>query len=473
MIADLPSRLSALDEALQGNPNDPLLLVERLALTAAEGDLSGAERSFKAARRFLNGGPIDRRLERIAAGEVPVTVRGGAFFVGPQSEENLRVCAKALDFLRAQGIVTMPVLLIEFAAAPGGPAATLPIVPGAAYVLLSGSGEVDLYAATVHEFSHAHLSSGNVFLDEGMAYYFELVCQAMYPVAARRRILEAASGMIGLRTLLAYQATDDPFFEKLLPGKDKLIHSQGALLFGHVVEKLGLSGACRVYGSIVEAGGADDAALQIESALHATLEDLDRDLKFKSARDAKVDLATLEPTAIARSFVAGDHESLVAAYGAVFSRDGFHQPSSIESCEAELLALTGVAAQRAVDRSLTRFEYAFIKGLLWRYLHSFGKTPRYFLFRGLLSFCRAPAEENYLDATIFLDEARVDLEMALARGPNDPEIIACLSRWEWRLPEEAGGSKERALLLLKRLAAIPGYSEVVQPTLDRCQSQMP
>jgi hypothetical protein len=472
MTADLTTRLGAAGKALEAKPNDPLLLVELLALSAAAGDRGGAQDSFKAARRFFNGGPVERRLERIVAGEVPVSEREGVFFVGPQTEESLRVCAKALDFLRAQGIAPIPVLLIECASGHGAPAATLPMVPGAAYVFLSGTGEADLYAAAVHEFGHAHLRSGNLFLDEGMAYYFELQCQAMYPDAARQSTRGAGPGTIDLRTLLAYESTDDPFFEKLLPSHGKLIHSQGALLFGRLVEKIGLAAAARVYGGLLEAGAGDNAAPQIEDALQATLEDLERDLQLTPAHRAKAGATALDPAALSRVFVAGDHAGLVAAYESIFSRD-WSPARSIEGCEAELLALTSIAAEKAVDRSLTRFEYAFIKGRLSRYVNSFGKTAKYFLFRGLMSFFRAIGEENYLDGAIFLDEARVDMEMALARGPSDPEIIACLSRWEWRLPAEAGGSKERALLLMRRLAAIPGYSEIIKPTLDLCESQMP
>jgi hypothetical protein len=207
----------------------------QMFLRAAAGDHAAAREGFNGIKRWLQPGLTERRIRRIIDGEVSIAYHEDLFFVGSAAEDQRKRCSSALGFLRSQGIESIPVILVQLATTASDFAATMPIVSGVAYACLSGGVDSDAYAAAVHEFAHAHIRSGNRFLDEGAAYYFELRCQNAYPAVAADCVSNQNARARPLRTLLAYDAADDPYFDLLLSGNGKLIHSQAALLFGYLV----------------------------------------------------------------------------------------------------------------------------------------------------------------------------------------------------------------------------------------------
>jgi hypothetical protein len=441
--------------------------VERLVAAAAGHDQRSAEAAYRAARGDV-GTEAAVRLERIARGEAPVSMEQGIGFVGEASPAARRACTAAMRYLQDAGVPAVQLLLVD-CAETSRVAMTIPVVPGAAYVVLPGRAD-DLAAAAMHELAHAHISSGNAFLDEGMAYHFELSVTGRFPEDAARRVAEAAGCCPGCRTLLAYDALDDPYFDKLLPGNGPLVHAQGALVFGALSDRMGIPAAAAWYKQLAPSRDGGDTAEALEAALGESLENLDLGMHFRPGVPLPVEV---DARAVGKAYVRGDHGALEALHASLVERGEPPIPPDRDTFEAELMTMVSVAAERAVDKRLSRLEYAMVKGRLARYVQLHGRTPRYLLFRGMLAFCRAPGEENDLDATLYLDDARADLEMALARAPCDAQVLACVARWEWRLPEQLGGSRERARDLLERIAAMPEHADDVRVSLDRVRARVP
>jgi hypothetical protein len=447
---------------------ETLRQIERMAASAATHDYAQAQAALAAARAGI-GVEIAARLDRIAHGEVPISVEDGIAFVGDAAPAARHACIGAMRYLHGSGVAPIPVVIVDCTDATRV-AMTIPIVPGAAYVAVPSRDE-DLAAAAAHELAHAHIRSGNPFLDEGMAYHFELSACGDFPRGAARRVADAQGRCAGSRTLLAYDAIDDPFFDKLLPGNGTLVHAQGALVFGALRDKIGMAAAAEWYGALAAQGDArDGAAAALEAALGESLESLDARLGFRSVGASSLDF---EPREIDKAYVRGEHATLERIHESLIERGEPATPPDRRAFDAELIAMVGVIANRAAARRLSRMEYALVKGRIARYSQIHGRTPRFFLYRGILASCRAPGEDNYLDAAIYLDDARVDLEMALARDPNDAQILSCVARWEWGVPPEFGGSRGRARDLLERIAAIPEHADDVRASLERARAEVP
>jgi hypothetical protein len=447
---------------------ETLRQLERMAASAAAGDYTQAQAALGAARTGI-GTEVAARFERIARGEVPILVEEGMAFVGEPAPVAREACAAARRYLHQCGVPPIPLVFVDCTGA-ARVAMTIPVVAGTAYVVVP-SHEEDVAASSAHELAHAHIRSGNPFLDEGMAYHFELSFIGRFPQDAALRVAQAEGRCAGSRTLLAYDAIDDPFFDKLLPGNGTLVHAQGALAFGAVRDRIGVAAAAEWYRELAAQGVATDGAgAALEAILGEGLESLDVRLGFRLAGSSTVHF---DPVAIDKAYVRGEHAALEGIHASLVERGEPAAAPQRKAFDAELIAMVGVIAHRAAERRLSRMEYALLKGRIARYAQVHGRTPRFFLYRGILSSCRAPGEENYLDATLYLDDARVDLEMALARDPNDAQILSCIARWEWGVPEEFGGNRARARDLLERIAAIPEHADDVRASLERVRAEVP
>lgn len=462
-------RRDAVDQALHRDPNRAALKFEHMLLSVLLGDHASADQAFKLMRGRLIPGAAERRVKRILQGEVPLSLHEGLYFAGDVSAEHLRACLAATAFLQSESLALNNLLILDCS---GGAefAAAFPVIDGVVYICLSGADAAEFELAAVHEFAHASLLSGNRFLDEGVAHYFELQYQNRLEAIQADRTTNPEPSRNSVRIWLAYDARDDPFFELMTPGHNKAVHLQAARFFAAVRAVLGGDGTNALFAELAEMGSGADAAAVIERMTGLSIETLEARAGLTGAARPSVATAP-DGSALATAFVAGDMTVLAAAYDEVFKDDACVQPPDPARAEQELLALAAVAANKAFKRSLTRYETAFLKSRFFQYRETQPKSARLYLFRALMSIAAMPSEGSMLDAIILLDEAKTDLEMAMARYPNDALVLACLARLEWYSPKEVLGGRARALELFRRIAAIPGYAAIIQATIDHCEQE--
>lgn len=463
------SRRDAIDEALRGDPNRSALRFEHMLLSVLLGDQAAADLAFKSMRARLIPGAAERRVKKILQGEVALSMHEGLYFVGEVTPAHLQACLSACAFLQSQSLSLNNLLILDCS---GGSefAAAFPVFDGVAYICLSGADAGEFALAAVHEFAHASLMSGNRFLDEGVAHYFELQFQNR-PVAIQAGgAKQAEPSRNSVRIWLAYDARDDPFFELMSPGHNKAVHLQAAQFFSAVRAQLGADGTASLFKELSDLGSGADAAATIERMTGLSIEVLEARAGLGAAARPPAGTAQ-DGSALATAFVAGDMAVLGRAYESVLGENACVQPQDPARAEQELLALGAVAANKAFKRSLTRYETAFLKSRFFQYRETQGKNARLYLFRALMSIAAMPSEGSMLDAIILLDEAKTDLEMAMVRYPNDALVLACLGRLEWYSPKEVLGGRGRALELFKRIAAIPDYAAIIQPTIDHCEHE--
>lgn len=177
-------RLIGIEHALRGNANQPHMGFERMLLLLEKGEQAAAAELYPTLRISRQTGSAERRLQKLISGERNVHRRDGIYYIGAVNAQQYNACLRARNLLAEHGLVIDSVLLVEFASNPSQFAAALPISAKISYLCIAGTDEQELAAAAVHEFSHVALSAGNRFLDEGVAYYFELVSQALFPAVA-------------------------------------------------------------------------------------------------------------------------------------------------------------------------------------------------------------------------------------------------------------------------------------------------
>jgi hypothetical protein len=469
MNDEIVYRRLAIDEALAQAPNQWASRFEHMLLSMLLGDFALADQDFKLIRARLVPGAAERRVKRILQSEVSLSMHEGLYFVGEVSPENLQACMSALAFLRTHSLKPNTLLVLDCS---GGSelAAAFPVLEGVTYICLSGADTSDFESAAVHELAHACLMSENRFLDEGVAHYLELEYRGCSAAIGSDAAEHLSDRRISARIWLAYDADDDPFFELMLPGNNKSVHQQASRFFEAVHTQLGARGVSSLFNDLVASGPGADAAGIIERTTGLTIEQLELRAGVVRGPRCTPD-ATQDESGIRAAFVAGDMVVLTQAYESILKENSPVQPQDTGRAEQELVVIGAVAANKSFKRSLTRYEIAFFKSRFMQYHDTHGKTARLYLFRALMSIAAMSSEGSMLDAIILLDEAKTDLELAMARYPDDPFVLACLGRLEWYSPKEMLGGRARALELFRRIAAIPGYAAIIRPTIDHCEQQ--
>lgn len=450
-----------------GGPARPLQAV--LSLLARR-EFGAAAARYARIRRSILSPVAARRFKKLLDGERSVTAHDGIYFVGSTNTIQLSATTSALRFLAQHGVTVDQCVIIEFASNPSNLAAALPLDADTVYLHLSGSDEVDLTAAAVHEFAHVAFRSGNRFLDEGAAHYFELLWQDRFPAAAEERVT-GIGAPLDLRTLLAYEAHDDAYFELLLPGNNMRVHAIGALLFAKLISQRQMQGMRELYARILEGGADADAVTILEQEFGMSIERLE-DVGNSSVDEHAPVICEADVATVEIAYIEGDTDKLMYYYGGLFRQASARDLSDARTAEAEALVLAACAVERGLERAITRYESAFVRARLLRHLSGSGRDGRYYLFRALMNISRATAEGSGLDGALLFDEAKTDLEIGLARDGCDPLLMSCLARIEWHSAQGGAEGKQRAIDLLRRISAMPAYAPHVQQSLQRCLAEV-
>jgi hypothetical protein len=449
--------------------------LEKLLNYSTNGDFDNAKLMMEHVKNLLPKNAIARKIENIANNNECISYVAPFYIVGDYSAQLVDKCHEAMEFLKLQGVELNMTLLIDANIKHKEFAAAVALTSDVFYLCVSSRDELQFYASLVHEFTHAVFKSGNRFLDEAAAYYFELKSKNEFPQKAEKETLIFQSSFIDILTLISYEGSDDPFFDKLLPGSGFSIHALGSLFFHYLIEEKGIDNILSLY-----------IHLQSEPSNFMRIQHLNNwlGIDIHSIRNLFPAPATgyiprsegpsMSYENVEFDFVLGYLSKLRESYDEIFIRQkaNTEYPILIRN-EAEILVLATVSIERAFESKLTRCEFAFCKAHIDNFLLEKGNDwPRYNLFSAMTSLLTLPFEASMLDAILLIDEVKVKLSNGLADSPGDPVYLVFLSRLIWLSPSETSEDKQEAIDLLEILQVHALYGEKITQLINDMKLQL-
>lgn len=290
---DLAERDFAVAEAaLEADPYNLGHLIQRLLAAAATRQVTIAQRCHGALQRMGIRGAYMRALGIVADSPALLRRSDHAYSLDARSREGAHDPAKAVDeafesVARVTG-ARVPLCLVEFV--PDSPLSNLAVVaiPDFRYIRLSRpSGDEKRFARTArHEAAHALLSSGNRFLDEGIATFFEKLSEPAH------RDVEAAGRVPNLRAFLSMGAGGGLIFSEVADTDQArlAIYTQASRFVAYLVGVLGWPGVDELI-NLARTTAPGDLPLLVEQRLGRPLEAIEAELFGK--RNSQSDLDTL------------------------------------------------------------------------------------------------------------------------------------------------------------------------------------
>lgn len=431
---------------------------------AQEKNYAAATAQFEQTDGFTGGISSLNKVKRLLAGEASLTDIHGVFVVGELSAEIAQAIEQSLAFFLSQGIKNSAGIILDVSESLHEFAATHQLMEDWHLVTLSKD---NIQPSMIHEFAHCFFNTGNRFLAEAAAYYYETCYCEQYPQQVLKQI-DNFNSFLDVRTLISYDAADDPFFEKLVPDQKFWVHAKGAIFFGRLLEQYDINQIQKLYAKL--RGKLCSEHLQImyrelSDTLDSILSDDSHNISVSSWKSS----ITLD---MEYHYVTGETDELYPVYEEFFEQ--LLSGKYISQIEDEtLIAIMAVALQKSAASDLTRAEAAVIIEQLTVTLATMERdNPRYFFFRSCLSVTQLMTGSDTIDQLMILEDAVNDLEKGLSIDPQDPVLLICLSRLEWYTPrelEERKGSLERSLHYMKRVAAMEKYAAAMEPQLQYYQ----
>lgn len=433
----------------------------RLALNAAVvGDFQSAEKFFGDVEGFSGGHSSLSKIRKVLSGEEAITEVGGLYVIGditPEVSDSIQRCNA---YYSQEGLGYAPGIILNLNNNLNNFAATFPLVDGWYYISIDTEG---LLPSLIHEVGHCYFNSKNRFLDEAAAYYYETRFLGEYPHAVEENICSFES-FLDLHALISYDADDDPFFEKLIPGKHFWVHSKGARLFGMLLDSIGVEKLLGLYRKLSKKMISEHInylAVYLRSELGDGADTL-----VEQFDSPEVWTTSINNVDVEYRYVTGEVDSLSVIYQEFFE---FLQSGGCASDieDKALLAITAVAFMKNSAGNLSRAEAIVVKSRLARKVSTMNRdSARYYFYRSCYSIVNLIIGSDTINQLMTLEDAAGDLERGLEFDQEDAILLVCLSRLEWFTPEdleERKGSKDRSLVYLKRASMVKGYAEILKP----------
>jgi hypothetical protein len=189
--ADLAARLEALRARLGRQPYDAPALCEELVVLAALRRHGPARAAFEQLLPFLGASEATAVLDDLSSGRVAVHSPSGlAYWLDelPPAEEGLVTAAEALVLEIAEVLAEPPPRVVfHIQRARRLAPHAVRVVNGFGLVVLHPEARDDAGSERpllAHEIAHTALACGQLFLDEGLATYFERRAEGRDPLAA-------------------------------------------------------------------------------------------------------------------------------------------------------------------------------------------------------------------------------------------------------------------------------------------------
>lgn len=477
------AQIEALSNALRADPYRPDLLVERLLLRCASGEHEAAREDLHVLERLGTARRLLPALGALLTGALRVRSSAGLYLLYASQLDIAHVelteqCVQealcdAWRFFAVPG----PKLVVELTERLPGLHHAASDVAGIGYIKLSPLRSLGEYEAIVaHELAHLHLRSGNRFLDEGIAVFFQARHdRAAIFVGSRidgEALLRAHGHAIPpLRAMLAYDARGDLFFEGLVPDAALRpgVYVAAHALVAHALECFGAGGLRRLCEALRASAPAAHPAL-VARELGESIETLDRRLLRAPSIPGPADAPSAEEV-----------EALTPAslFCSTYSAD--EAARQIAGLRSAVTAMPDAAydPRGLLVRALARRVFVGTSGMpladlaeLRSLVHDLTSTPglpereRVCLevWQSLAEVHAAPSMAARISSW---SRALEVCHSALAHHADDPEILCAVAALHAQGPVAYGANRACARACMEKARHAPGWSRWVE-SFERC-----
>ena len=466
------SEVENLTHRLDVDPYRADLLIERLLIRATHRDLQGAKADLTALQQLGAIHLFTTTLARLVSGELRVMEDAKVFLVFDPNVEAAWVgwTAQFLRDARAAGDRFFGsldrVLLVELSTHRSAYQCALNEIPGVAYIKLAPRASLVEHEAIIsHELAHVYLASGNRFLDEGIAAYFQaqthrgriLVESELVSASA---LDETRGEVLPLRALLGYEARMDHSFERLvLYSKDKyLVYAAGYVLTAHLLNRLGIAGLKALCATLRTCPSPAAHPALVEKVLSTGVEALDRALFRKHALSKASFIGLVGGTAPAAKILWSElaPNELLALLKVL--RETLARDSSSIGAKA---VLARALIRRTLDMRAGRCaaEFAEARSLVHDLSVDFHFPEKErLLLEGWLAIAQTHAAISTPVRIISWEKALGTFRRALSRFGDDPEVLCASAILHLRGPEEHGANRALARSCLDTVRKIEGWA---------------
>jgi hypothetical protein len=466
------SEVEHLSHRLRVDPYRADLLVERLLIRATNRDLDGAKSDLVALQQLGAIHLFTPTLARVASGELRVMEDAKVFLVFDPNVEAAWVGWTA-QFLRDARAAAdrffgslERVLLVELSAHRSAFQCALNEIPGVAYFKLAPRASLVEHEAIIsHELAHVYLASGNRFLDEGIASFFQAQAHrgrilVESELVSASSIDETQEELLPLRALLGYEARMDASFERLvLYSKDKyLVYAAGYVLTAHLLNRLGMAGLKALCATLRTCPSPAAHPALVERVLSIGVEALDRTLYRKSSPPKASYIGLVGGTApsakiLWTDFAPNELVALLTVLRDTLARDACSVGAKAVLARALIRRMLDMRAGRCAA------EFAEARSLVHDLSVDFHFPEKdRLLLEGWLAIAQTHAAISTPVRIVSWEKALGIFRRALSRYGEDPEVLCASAILHLRGPVEHGANRALARTCLESVRKIEGWS---------------
>ncbi len=472
MDEPITTAIERITRELEKDPYRPDLIVERLILQAQLGNLLGIQADLAIVKRLGIARTLLPMLARLEMGTSRVETDRGAYLVIDVCTETdvVRTLIRHLREIRQKADRFFgrmdDKLVVELAPGPTGLYHASREVAGIGYVRLSLRNVMqDGTSVLAHELAHLYLTSSNRFFDEGLALTFQAHCHDGQIYLGREVDLDPhpprrLDQPFSLRALLAYDARNDVFFDRLAPDVHykKAVYMSALTFARHVLEKLRMDGVKALCARLRAAPTTTVHPVLVAEALGERIEAID-DRLFQKPELTPVD------------FRICDHGGILPSTTIIWAE---LTPDDVNGLIDRLRRPMGderlrIAAQACLARALVRrlmedqsdaplADVAELRTLVFEARESTYLLDReQILLQGWLAIAELRIAPTVPARLASWERALIAFDRALEKFPDDPEVLSATAALHLRGPEDYGANRALARQCLEKLSAIEGW----------------
>lgn len=469
--------VDALTQRLQADPYRVDLLIERLLQRAVLEDNEAARQDLAAIQRLGVARTFGSSLARVVEGDLRVAQEADAWLIFDPGLEPTLV-EWTVHFLKGARAAADqffgPIercVVVELSGTLGGFHHTSNEVRGVGYIKLSPrTSLVEHQAIIAHELGHVYLMSGNRFLDEGIAVFFQaqigggrVFVGTEFDIAA---VLEESRREIpSLRALLAHDGRTDLHFERLVPDPQRkaMLYAAAYGLADHLLSRLSMPRLQSFFAEVRACHSSAAHPAMVSRTLEVGIEALDFEL-FRCAVEAEP-ASEDEPIAL-RTLIWSPVSDAELQHAADRMRRSLIQVA--ESVDSRS-ALARILIRRVLDPRCTgtAVDFAEARSLIHDLVRGACLTDRdRLLLEAWIAIAQTQTAASLAARIVSWEKALEALRIALLRFPDDPEVLCASATLHLRGPEQYGASRAFARTCLESVRRIQGWSSLAD-TIER------